>query len=166
MTKMPDNIQNIYDNLTGFQKTYCEYRSRGLSQAVAAEKSGSAAKDKGALASVGFQVESTTGIREYIDFLKEERAKTLPIDETEVVGKLRKVYEKAMEDGDYKAANEAVKLLGMVVGTFGAGKTGPRSKQDKEDEANPFKDEGMEPGTVSNRLNKILAMQKDLDKEA
>ena len=75
MSKLPENIQNIFDNLTGFQKTYCEYRSKGLSQSVSAEKAGSNSQDKQALASVGYSIEQLPGVKDYLAYLKEERAK-------------------------------------------------------------------------------------------
>jgi len=159
MANLPAHIQTIFDNLTVFQRTYCEYRSKGLSQATSSEKAGSNGKDKNALACVGYAIEQLDGVKEYISHLQQERAKVFPIDELEIVAKLRDVYTECMRNEDYKEANKALELMGAIIGLFGKNKI--MVKSDTSSEA--FKDEGLET-SASERMAKLQSMMKDLKK--
>lgn len=160
MAKMPDNIQIIFDNLSGFQKTYCEYRSKGLTQALSAEKAGSEGKDRTALSNIGCSVERLPGVREYVEYLRQERAKIIPIDEVEIITKLRDVYTDAMSSGSLAQANKALELMGTIIGIFGATKATTK-KVDTASDA--FKDEGVE-NTTNDRIAKLQSMMKDLNR--
>ncbi len=161
MAAMPPEIQNICDNLSGFQKTYCEYRSKGLTQALSAEKSGSEAKDRMTLGSVGAQIERIPGVKEYIAYLIQERARITPIDELEIIQKLRIVHSECMLAGNFHQANKALELMGSIIGLFGGAKTG--SKQ-KPETVNAFKDEGVEVNGTNDRILKLQSMMKDLNR--
>jgi hypothetical protein len=159
MANLPPNIQTIFDNMTTFQRTYCEYRSKGLSQAIAAEKAGSNGKDKNALTCVGYAIEQLDGAKEYISYLQMERAKVLPVDELEIIAKLREVYSECMRLEEYREANKALELMGTIIGLFGRNKIMVKP----ETGADSFKDEGVENNT-NERIAKLQSMMKDLNK--
>ena len=163
MPKLPPELESIVQNLTSFQRTYCEYRSRGLSQSVSAEKAGSQASNRETLGRTGYQVEQVAGVKEYINYLKEEKAEVFPIDELEIVSKLRDVYREAMEAGKYKDANVALEMMGTIIGIFGHGKTGPKPNKETFNNTDPFRDEGREQEAVGVRVAKLQSMVKDLE---
>jgi hypothetical protein len=117
---VPEHIKIKIEQFTPFQRAYCEWRARNMSQANAAQKAGSSATDKASLARVGFQVEQADGAREYIDWLKDKRTSTSVIDGIEVISMLQKVYDEAMKsDKTLKEANKAAELIGEAIGLFG-----------------------------------------------
>ena len=160
MSNMPPNIQVIFDNMTVFQRTYCEYRSKGLSQSSSAEKAGSNGKDVNALKCVGYAIEQLDGTKEYISFLQIERAKVLPIDELEIIASLREVYQECMRKEEFREANKALELMGTVIGLFGRNKIMVRP----ETGTDAFKDEGVEVNNTNDRIAKLQSMMKDLNK--
>ena len=159
MSNLPPNIQVIFDNLTVFQRTYCEYRSKGLSMATAAEKAGSNGKDNNALKCVGYAIEQLDGVKEYISYLQMERAKVLPVDELEIIARLREVYSSCMLKEEFREANKALELMGTIIGLFGRNKIMVKP----ETGTDSFKDEGGENNT-SERIAKLQSMMKDLNK--
>ncbi len=162
MAKMPDDMQNVYDNLNGFQRTYCEYRSKGMSMALAAEKAGSGAKDRISMQSVGASIERIPGVKDLVAYFQAERAKVVPIDEVELIAKLRKVYEEAMDEKNFGQCNKSIELMGTMIGVFnGKEKTGPKKPDSKAD---AFKDEGLDAGATNDRIAKLQSMMKDLNK--
>lgn len=111
-------LQVKISNLSAFQRKYCEYRSKGLTQSLAALKAGSTAQDEAARGRVGYQIEQIDGVKDYIYFLSNERAKITGIDELEVISKLREVYDASMKNEKFQYALGSVELLGMMIGLF------------------------------------------------
>lgn len=169
MSKLPDNLQVIVENMTPFQRKYCEYRAKGLKQAAAAAKAGSSSEDKTNLGRVGYQVEQMVGYKDYILWLQQERAKVAMIDEIEIIDKLRRIYDQAMTIDKLKEANTSVELMGNLIGLFGA-KGIPMTTKEAEIEngtannTGAFKDEGLEENETNERLAKLQQMMKDLNK--
>src|ERR1035437_10788315 len=118
MAELPEDLKVQLENFTPFQRTYAEYRAKGLKQSEAAHRAGSNASDKTARGRVGYQCEQLPGIKEYIFWLQQQRAKVAMIDQTEIIDKLRHVYDGAMLDCKYKDANTSVELLGKLIGLF------------------------------------------------
>ena len=116
--KMPKELQAKLENLTPFCRRYAELRAKGLKQADAAKKAGSAAATRSSLGRVGYNTEQLDGVKEYILWLEYKRAKASVVDETEIVQKLRDVIDNAMMDGKYNDANKALELLGNMIGAF------------------------------------------------
>ena len=171
MSKLPEELQIIVENLSPFQRKYCEYRAKGLVQSLAAEKAGSIGKDRTAKGRIGYQVEALPGVKDYILWLQQERAKVAMIDDVEIIDKLRKVYEEAMSDSKYSAANDAVRLMGMLIGKFYA--KAPQTDTLKVEQelttnnnTNAFQEdtEDNTPNEVDQRLEKLQQMIKDINK--
>jgi hypothetical protein len=117
--KIPDEIRRKLELFTPLQKRYCEYRARGLKQADAATKAGSNASDRPGLTRVGWNIENTVdGAKEYITWLMETRAKQACVDDNEIIEKLRRVYDEAIDAGKFSEANKAAQLLGDMIGAF------------------------------------------------
>jgi hypothetical protein len=136
----------------------------------AAKRAGSSSEDKQALTRAGYQIENIPGVKEYILWLQNQRALVTTVDETEIVDKLREIYRGAITGDKFKEACDAVKLLGMVIGMFGAGAMGNKVIADKkklDDGSKPntdaFKD-GDDENETEDRLKKLQAMMKDLNK--
>ena len=168
MAKLPENLQIIVENLSPFQRKYCEYRAKGLTQSLCAEEAGSQGKDKTAKGRIGYQVEALPGVKDYILWLQQERAKVAMIDDIEIIEKLRKVYDDAMTDGKYPAANEAVRLMGMLIGLFYSKSSIPQeiieATTTTTNNTDAFKEDGEEINETDLRLEKLQQMMKDLNK--
>lgn len=108
------------EQYTPMQKRYAEYRSKGLRQADAAQKSGSRATGRAALGRVGYQWEQLPGMKEYIAHLYEKRARASIVDEIEIIEKLRANYDLAIEEGRVDWANKTLELMGALIGAFHA----------------------------------------------
>lgn len=116
--RMDESLIPLVQNMTQFQKRYCEYRARGHKQADASKKAGSSASDRGALGRVGWNTEQVEGVKEYIDFLIKEFAQDACVSPTEIINKLRAVYDEAMMNGKYAEANKATELMGNMINVF------------------------------------------------
>lgn len=114
--KMSELLKDKVAQLSNFQRTYCEYRSRGFSQSASSARAGSTAEGKPNLSVVGHQIEQQEGAKEYIQWLKDQRAQTQALDQTRVIEMITEVYKTAMDKEDLKEANSAIKLLAMTFG--------------------------------------------------
>lgn len=159
---MPKDLQVLVDQMNTIQKRYAEFRSKGLKQSDAAQKAGSKASGRAALGRVGYQWEQLPGMKEYISFLYEKRARASVVDEIEIIEKLRANYELAIENGRIDHANKAVELMGMMIGAFKTNQTkevkevakgGPKNNIDA------FKNEGEET-TQDDRVKRINNLMK------
>lgn len=165
-TPMTPELRSQVENMTKFQRTYCEYRARGATQAESAKRAGSTTTDRKAQTRVGYNLENTTaGAKEYIAYLQMKRAEAAIVTETEVIDMLRENYRRAQADGKYAEANKAAELLGSYIQMFSKGKevqTAKELEQSKKVKNNvgAFKDEGEEAGS---RLNKYLAIVQPKD---
>lgn len=168
VTKMPDELRNKVDQFTPMQKRYGEYRSKGLKQADAASKAGSSAKERSALGRVGYNWEQLDGMKEYIAFLYEQRAKASVLDEIEIVEGLRKNLELAIEMGRIDWANKTLELMGLMIGAYHKGNVNDKPKG-KGKETNvktntdAFKPEGEEI-TEGQRMKEIQALMNSLSR--
>lgn len=115
---MDSTLARKVAQFTGLQKRYAEYRAKGFKQSDSALKAGSKASDRAALGRVGYSFEQLDGMKEYISFLYEKRARASVIDEIELVEKLRAVFEESMEDKNFTSANKSVELMGLMIGAF------------------------------------------------
>lgn len=166
MSKLPDNLQVIVENMSPFQRKYCEYRAKGLKQGAAAAKAGSNSEDKANLSRIGHQVEQMPGYKDYILWLQQERAKVAMIDEIEIIDKLRSVYSESMNGNKFREALGSVELMGKLIGLFGGKEilTAPKSEEQTKENVSAFKDEGEEPNETDARLAKLQQMMKDINK--
>lgn len=116
---LPDHLVHRVEALSNFQRTYCEFRAKGLTQAEAALRAGSDAKDAQARGSVGYSIERIDGAKEYISFLTEQRAVASGLDTLEIINKLRDIYDYAVSKGQLKEANRSIELMAQVIGILG-----------------------------------------------
>jgi hypothetical protein len=169
MAALPDNLQIIYENMNPFQKKYCEYRSKGLSQSNAAQKAGSEAQGKNNLGRVGFNVEAAPGHREYIAHLQQTRAKVAMIDNIELIDKLRNVYDGAMTNEKFKDALGSIELMGKMIGLFGSAVVGAKGNvvelptSDLND-VSAFKEEDLNPNETAAKLEQLQLMMREINK--
>lgn len=166
---MTDELQMKVDNLTPFQRAYCEHRAKGLSQSLSAAKAGSSAEDKYARGRIGYQIEQIDGAKEYIQFIKGKRAETAVIDDIEVINMFKEVYKAAFDAGKYKEANVSAQLIGLAIGLLGkqvtSKSTQPNSITGKNNTEVFKEDEGDEVlNQTDERLEKLKQMMKDLNK--
>jgi hypothetical protein len=172
MAELPEDLKVQLENFTPFQRTYAEYRAKGLKQSEAAHRAGSNASDKTARGRVGYQCEQLPGIKEYIFWLQQQRAKVAMIDQTEIIDKLRHVYDGAMLDCKYKDANTSVELLGKLIGLFVSnGGIKIDTKQDVAqaglaNNTEAFNDEGDDATQNETliRMEKLQQMLRDVNK--
>lgn len=169
--KLSEELQAKVDNMTPFQRKYCEYRAKGLKQPDAAEKAGSDAKDRGTLGRVGYNTEQMAGVKEYIQFLQESRARSAVVDNLELIEKLRKVYEEAMSAGKFADANKAVELLGNMIGAFkpqvqsSEGAATGSSAHKPKNNTKAFTEEREDlDSPIDDRLSKLQNMMRELNK--
>ena len=165
MSKLPEELQVIVENLNPFQRKYCEYRAKGLKQATAAEKAGSSSEDRNNLGRIGYAVEQIAGVKDYILWLQQARAKVAMIDEVEIIDKLRAIYEAAMDNTKLKEANTSVELMGNLIGLFGSKGVTTVSKETNTEQpknnTEAFKEE--EANETDQRLAKLQQMLKDIN---
>lgn len=166
-TKMPEELKVKVESLTKFQKKYAEARARGIKQADAAIKAGSQANGRQALGRVGYNTEQTPGIKEYISFLEEVRARHAMVDSIEIVEKLRRVYDEAIDAGKFNDANKAAELLGSMIGLFTKGqqgiKAGPNTSSSGgaiENNVDAFKEEGETTQERIKRMTNLIGKLK------
>lgn len=168
--KMSKELYRKVEKMTTFQRKYAEYRGRGLNQADSALKAGSKSKDRGALGRVGYNTEATVdGVKEYIAYLQNLKAKSACVSETEIIEMLRDTYRSAMESGKFADANKAAELLGSYIGMFGKANKGAldttSSKEGKiKNNVSAFKDEGETTEDRTKRLGTLLNLvNKSID---
>ena len=169
--QMSEELKAKVVNLTPFQKNYCEFRSKGFSQAISAQKAGSNAKDTANLGRTGFQVETMDGVKDYIIYLKAMRAQVSIIDHTEVIKMIKQVYDKSMDMDKFKEANDAAKLLGQALGLFdtknngNATKTATLPSEITKNNTDAFREEGdVDDNQTSERIEALQKMIKDLNR--
>lgn len=162
--KMPIELRRKFEQFTPFQRLYAEYRAKGLKQSEAAKKAGSQAEDRGALGRVGYNTERMAGIKEYILWMGEQRAKASVIDDIEIVEKLRRVYDEAITAGKFADANKAAELLGNVIGLFRPKQleSGTSLSSKTKNNVNAFKEEDNED-TVEQKQRKLHSLLKDIN---
>jgi hypothetical protein len=159
-SKMPEDLKTKVENLSGFQRKYCEFRSKGFTQALSAFKAGSTAEES-ARGRVGYQVEQIPGVKEYILYLQEERAKVTGVDELEVIQKIRQVFDRAMHLDKLKEANTSAQLLGEIIGVLGKGGSAKKADQNAATPAEAFKAEE-DDKEAEERIKRLQTMMKDL----
>lgn len=159
---MPKDLKRKVEKMTNFQRKYCEYRGRGLSQPDSALKAGSEAKGRQALGRVGYNQEyQVDGAKEYIAYLQMVKAKSACVSETEIIEMLRDSHRQAMTDGKYGDANKAAELLGSYIGMFGKSNKGKEledsdNKQKPKNNVDAFKDVGETTEERKQRLGSLL----------
>jgi len=116
MKDLPEDLMKKVDQLTRFQKNYCQYRAKGLTQSVCAQRAGSSATNRGSLSRVGYNIEQMDGAKEYIEFLKGQRSTIASIDENDLMSLLNEVYTRSMKDENYREANKAAELMAKCLG--------------------------------------------------
>ena len=164
MAQMPPDLEVLVANFTPFQRTYAEYRAKGLKQAEASKRAGSNGSDKQALGRIGYQAEQIPGVKEYILWLQQMRAQVAMIDQAEIIDKLRTVYREALATGKFKDANDTTRMLGQMIGLFGNGTTISVKDDVALDQANAFKEEDESMNETSKRMDKLQQMLKDINK--
>lgn len=164
---MPDELHALVDQMSPMQRRYAEYRARGLSQTDAAIKAGSKGQTREILGRVGYNMEyEIKGLKDYIAFLQKKTAEAAMLTSTEIIEKLREVYEQAMKDGKYSDANKALELMGNAIQLFkqqGKGSSTPiqdevESRTTKNN-VGAFKEEGS--STINETKRKLASLLKD-----
>ncbi len=169
---MPEDMKLKVELMSTFQRTYCEFRARGFSQSQSAQRAGSTANEKKDLGRVGWQVETVDGAKDYIAWLKEQRAKTSIIDRTKVIEMIAEVYKVAMDKEELKEANNAAKLLGQALGLFDHKTLGVANKEEvstsvSKNNTDAFKDgedTELEPNQSDSKYKELQDMLKELNK--
>lgn len=166
--RMPADLEKKVDLMTSLQKRYADYRSKGLRQADAALKAGSEAKGRASLGRVGYNLEQVDGMKEYISYLYEKRARAAVVDEIEIIEGLRANIEAAMELGRIDWANKSLELMGQMIGAF---KAAPQSQtkeaptQSSKNNINAFKDgETSEEVSQDEKLKRIQMLMGSMAK--
>lgn len=163
--QLPPELDSMVTNMSPFQRKYCEFRASGYKQGQAAIKAGSDAEGSSANR-VGYQTENLPGSKEYILFLQKERAKVACVDEVEIIGKLRSIYEEAMGKGRFSEACKAVELMGTTIGIFGSNMKGINKKELLEGQrevTNAFKEES-EGTPTEDRIKKLQDLMHKVNK--
>lgn len=161
-----EEIEGNVANMTELQRLYCEYRARNLTMKEAARKAGSNGNED-SLKKVGFQIEQMVGSKEYITYLREQAIKAALLDSVEILDKLRKTWNRAFHENKLKEANDAVRLMGQMIGLFSAGKMEVKEEKVEGGKNNTaaFKEEsGMEENETEDRIRKLQSMLKDINK--
>lgn len=172
MKDLPDDLRKKVDQMTSFQKNYCQYRSKGLVMAICAQRAGSSSRDRGSLSRIGYQIEQLNGAKEYIEFLKGQRSTIASIDENDLMSLLKEVYERSMKDENYKEANKAAEIMAKCLGMLTKGvitlsknnqKVTVSEEQQPQTNTSPFheEDEG-EIFTENKTDEKMLELQRML----
>lgn len=158
VAKVPNEVRIALGQLTKFQRMYCEYRSKGLSQAKAAKKAGSNANDLG-LARVGYNVECKAYAKTYLEWLTSARATYAMIDDVEIIENARAIYAAAFEAGKYADALKASELLANLAGLLkkGGELTNTKTMRAKtKNNVGAFKEEDVSHATRAKQLSGIL----------
>jgi phage terminase small subunit len=127
---MSEELAASVANMSTMQRTYAEWRAKGMTQAEAASKAGSKAEGRASLSRVGFQLETSPGVKEYIEHLHSERSGAEVIDSIEVINMFMKIYEESMKQDKLKEATKAAELIGAGIGMFKNTPAGKISTQD------------------------------------
>ena len=165
---LPEHLVHRVEALSNFQRTYCEFRAKGLTQAEAALRAGSDAKDAAARGSVGYSIERIDGAKEYIAFLTEQRAVASGLDSLEIINKLRDIYDLAITKGKYKEANTSVELMAKVIGLLGGtGRASVGSSKENtaltKNDTEAFKEEELQPNETEDRIRELQLMIKQVN---
>ncbi len=164
--KLPDHLVNKVEQMTTLQRLYCEFRSRNMSQSEAMLRAGSDSKDSASRGRIGYQIEQIDGAKEYIEFLKEQRAQAAGLDSVELIQYLRDIYAVAMTTGKLKEATDSVELMGRALGIFGKGGiqvlTGKLETGTKND-TQAFKEEEQESNETKERLAELQSIMRNLN---
>ena len=166
-SKMPMDLQNLYDNMSTFQKKYCEYRAKGLTQGDAAKRAGSNATGT-SLNRVGYNTEQEEGSKALISWHLEQRAKTVLLDDIEILDKLREVYKEALEANKFSDANKAIELMGTMIGIFGNTKAArgsdahQKNQKSTKNNTSAFREEDADNET-EDRIKKLREMMKEVN---
>jgi hypothetical protein len=164
MSDLPEELDAIVTNLSPFQRVYCEYRAKGLKQAEAASRAGSNASDRAARGRIGYAVEQIPGVKDYIFWLQQQRAKVAMIDQVEIIDKLRQIYDASMRNDKFREANVSVELMGKLIGLFGATASSIKHGQEtQKDTAEAFKEEEATDNETLARMEKLQQMLKDVN---
>jgi hypothetical protein len=181
--RMPDPRKREFVNWSPFYRKYAEFRSRGMTMDKSAELAGSKAKDNNSRTRVGYNIEKKPQMKQYIAWLQIQRAKSIIVDEAEVINKIRAIYNASMLKEDYKAANKAAEMLANVIGMFdkqtqslkkelsNKDNNGNNNEQELgiKNNVNAFKpddeDERLDLAVTNNRLKKYETLIKNLSKD-
>jgi hypothetical protein len=163
--KLPDELRRKLELFTPFQRKYCEYRARALKQADAAEKAGSNAKGRPSLTRVGWNIENTVdGAKDYINWLQNKRAEAACVDNNEIIEKLRRVYDEAIDAGKFSEANKAAQLLGDMIGAFKRDAKTEATVEDNKKATKNNVDAFKDPDdSVQDRAKRIQNLLKEVD---
>lgn len=165
---MSEELEAKVGMFSPFQRSYCEYRARGLSQSLAAAKAGSTAEDKQSRGRVGYQIEQIDGAKDYIAFLQAKRAETAVIDDITVINMLKKVFDAAFDNNKFKDANVSAQLIGMAIGLFNKPQSIKPTQADKalgnKNNTEAFKEEEEELNRTDEKMAQLTQMLKDLNK--
>lgn len=165
---MPPVLKELIKNLSPFERRYAEFRAKGMKQSLAAYKAGSKATTKESRGRVGYNTEQKEGVKDYIMWLEQRRAKASVIDQIEIAQKFRDVYDEAMKKGNLMAANKAAEHLATLGGFMGGNSLKAiKKQQDKmiENHKNvtktnteAFTQDTDETTEISQRLEKLQRM--------
>lgn len=167
MAELPPELEATVTNLSPFQRVYCEYRAKGLKQGEAAHRAGSNAADRNSRSRIGYQVEQLAGVKDYIFWLQQQRAKVAMIDQVEIIDKLRQIFDSSMRLDKFKEANTSVELMGKLIGLFGNSSvlaTKALTDQASRDTVESFKDSDASDNETLDRMEKLQQMLKDVNK--
>jgi len=174
MADLPEDLERKTDQFTRLQKNYCQFRSKGFTMAVAAQKAGSSAKDRASLSRLGYGIEQIEGAKEYIEFLKGQRSTMASIDENDLMTLLKDVYERSMKDKNYREANKSAELMAKCLGLLSKEVINLQKRGETDEVAEgtvenitPFKEDEGEETTKERtveRMERLQHMMKELNR--
>jgi len=112
---IPADYRAALADLTPFQRRFVEAGLKSDSWADAARIAGSTAEN---LEQVAWNTRKIEKVQKALALGMLKRVEAAALDDNEVIMKFRDVFDKAMEAGDYGAANKASENLGKILGLF------------------------------------------------
>ncbi len=102
-----------------------------------------------------------------IEHLQDERSLIGILDDIEIAGKLRDVYDKALLDKKYSDANKSIELMGTMIGLFGSNKKSvvperTTTKSNIKNDVSAFQDEDDETTTTASKIASVEKLMKNL----
>jgi len=111
-----DEYREALSELTAFQRRFVEAYLKADSGAEAARIAGSSAKN---LEQVAWNTKQLPQVQKALALGMDCRIQAAALDDNEVIMNFREIFHKAMESGDYNAANRSSEHLGKILGLFG-----------------------------------------------
>lgn len=111
-----EDYRAALSELTPFERKFVEAGLKSDNWAEAARIAGSTAKN---LEQVAWNTRKKEKVQKALALGMLKRIEAAALDDNEVIMKFREVFDRAIENGDYNAANKASENLAKILGLFG-----------------------------------------------